>query len=606
MRLLLVEDHELLADTVADGLRREGMAVDVAYNGRAALVRSRVIAYDVIVLDRDLPEIHGDEVCRALVADGSESRVLMLTAADAIEDRIEGLGLGADDYLPKPFDFGELVARIRALARRSGRSLPPTLEHGDLNLDPARRVAVRGGRRLVLRPKEFGVLECLLAAQGRVTARLRLSLLYGGLFLVCGAGLLAITYGLVRANVPATVTVPGTPTTSALPQRARSHPAPLPLGHPHNRPAGTPESPASQVAVAVALRQKQVDLSGELLWSAVALAIMTLVSFGLGWYVAGRVLRPVRTIARTARTISARNLGERLALDGPDDEFKELGDTLDDLFARLQAAFDSQRHFVANASHELRTPLTVERSLLQIALSDPSPTVESLLVTCQNALLNSEQQQHLIDGLLTLARSEGGLDNREPCNLEQIIEQVLMTPRTDVDRLGLTIDTTLQPAPVAGNPRLLERLASNLVENAIHHNTLGGHVEITAGTRHQHAFLTITNTGPVIPANDVQRLFQPFQRLNGTRTQHNNGHGLGLSIVQAIATAHDATITTQAQPDGGLAIQVSFPRSEKPARTPWAANACASMNAGLAASRSKRPPIRQTRDPLGASGDRRP
>ncbi len=170
MRLLLVEDHEFLADTVAAGLRREGIAVDVAYNGRDALARSRVIAYDVIVLDRDLPEIHGDEVCRALVADGSESRVLMLTAADAVQDRIQGLGLGADDYLPKPFDFGELVARIRALARRSGRSLPPTLEHGDLSLDPARRVAVRGGRRLVLRPKEFGVLECLLAAQGRVVS----------------------------------------------------------------------------------------------------------------------------------------------------------------------------------------------------------------------------------------------------------------------------------------------------------------------------------------------------------------------------------------------------------------------------------------------------
>ncbi|MGP0050215.1 MAG: sensor histidine kinase [Solirubrobacteraceae bacterium] len=295
---------------------------------------------------------------------------------------------------------------------------------------------------------------------------------------------------------------------------------------------------------------------------------MTLVSFGLGWYVAGRVLRPVRTIARTARTISARNLNERLALDGPDDEFKELGDTLDDLFARLQAAFDSQRHFVANASHELRTPLTVERSLLQIALSDPNPTVQSLLVTCRNALLNSEQQQHLIDGLLALARSEGGLDNREPCDLQQIIEHVLMTPRTDVDRLGLTINTDLQPAPVEGNPRLLERLAGNLVENAIHHNTRGGHVEITTGTRHQHAFLTITNTGPVILANDVQRLFQPFQRLNGTRTQHNNGHGLGLSIVQAIATAHDATITTQARPDGGLAIQVNLPRSEKPRQRP--------------------------------------
>jgi signal transduction histidine kinase len=394
----------------------------------------------------------------------------------------------------------------------------------------------------------------------RRTARLRLSLLYGGLFLVCGAGLLAITYGLVRANVPATVDVLGTPTTSsALPQHALKT---LPLGHPHNRPAGTSPSPAAEVEIAD--RQKRVDLNGELLWSAVALAIMTLVSFGLGWYVAGRVLRPVRTIARTARTISARNLNERLAMDGPDDEFKELGDTLDDLFARLQAAFDSQRHFVANASHELRTPLTVERSLLQLALADPNPTVESLLTTCQNALLNSEQQQHLIDGLLTLARSEGGLDNREPCDLAQISEQALLTPRTDADRLELTINTILQPAPVEGNPRLLERLVSNLVENAMHHNSLGGHVGIATGTRQEHAFVTVTNSGPVIPPNEVHRLFQPFQRLNGTRTEHKNGHGLGLSIVQAIATAHDATITTQAQPDGGLAIEVSFPRSEKP------------------------------------------
>jgi DNA-binding response OmpR family regulator len=170
MRLLLVEDHQVLADTVAGGLRREGMAVDVAYDGRDALARCRVIRYDVIVLDRDLPELHGDDVCRALVADASESRVLMLTAADAIEDRIAGLGLGADDYLPKPFDFGELVARIRALARRSSPSLPPTLQRGDLSLDAAKRVAVRSGRRLALRPKEFGVLECLMSAQGRVVS----------------------------------------------------------------------------------------------------------------------------------------------------------------------------------------------------------------------------------------------------------------------------------------------------------------------------------------------------------------------------------------------------------------------------------------------------
>lgn len=170
MRVLLVEDHEVLADSVATGLRREGIAVDVAGDGRAALTQAAITPYDVIVLDRDLPVVHGDDVCRALAAGGTESRVLMLTAAGALTDRIEGLGLGADDYLPKPFDFGELVARVRALARRPGAAIPPTLERGDVTLDSGRRFAVRGGRRLALRPKEFGVLECLLTAQGRVVS----------------------------------------------------------------------------------------------------------------------------------------------------------------------------------------------------------------------------------------------------------------------------------------------------------------------------------------------------------------------------------------------------------------------------------------------------
>jgi DNA-binding response OmpR family regulator len=168
MRVLLVEDHEGLARTVARGLRQEGMAVDVVNDGCDALGHAAVTLYDVVVLDRDLPKLHGDEVCRMLVADSCSSRVLMLTAADTVKDRIDGLGLGADDYLPKPFAFGELVARIRALARRGGASVPPTLEHGDLTLDPARRVAVRAGQRLALSPKEFAVLECLLAADGKV------------------------------------------------------------------------------------------------------------------------------------------------------------------------------------------------------------------------------------------------------------------------------------------------------------------------------------------------------------------------------------------------------------------------------------------------------
>ncbi|MFF5228741.1 response regulator transcription factor [Dactylosporangium sp. NPDC000521] len=167
MRVLVVEDFEVLARTVGTGLRREGMAVDVVLDGTEALDRLTVNRYDVVVLDRDLPGIHGDEVCRRIVAARSSSRVLMLTAASTVKQRVEGLGLGADDYLPKPFDFDELVARIRALARRPAEALPLVYELGDLTLDPARRVASRGGRRLELSPKEFGVLECLLAADGR-------------------------------------------------------------------------------------------------------------------------------------------------------------------------------------------------------------------------------------------------------------------------------------------------------------------------------------------------------------------------------------------------------------------------------------------------------
>ena len=170
MRVLLVEDHERLAEAVATGLRREGMAVDVVFDGHRALEHAAAARYDVIVLDRDLPGVHGDEVCRILAADRGSSRVLMLTAASAVQDRVEGLGLGADDYLPKPFAFAELVARIRALGRRSAAPLPPTLERGDLRLDPARRVAVRGGRLLMLSRKEFAVLECLLAADGAVVS----------------------------------------------------------------------------------------------------------------------------------------------------------------------------------------------------------------------------------------------------------------------------------------------------------------------------------------------------------------------------------------------------------------------------------------------------
>jgi DNA-binding response OmpR family regulator len=168
MRVLLVEDFEILARSIAAGLRREGMAVDVVLDGAEALDRLAHTRYDVVVLDRDLPAVHGDDVCRTVVAQHPESRVLMLTASGTVRDRVEGLGLGADDYLPKPFDFAELVARLRALARRTGPPVPPVLQCGDLVLDPSRRYAARAGRRLDLSTKEFAVLECLMRADGRL------------------------------------------------------------------------------------------------------------------------------------------------------------------------------------------------------------------------------------------------------------------------------------------------------------------------------------------------------------------------------------------------------------------------------------------------------
>lgn len=170
MKVLVVEDHAKLAMTVATGLRQAGMAVDVVFDGRDALDHLAIGPYDVVVLDRDLPGVHGDDVCRSLVSAGSDSRVLMLTAAGSLTDRVEGLGLGADDYLPKPFEFPELVARVRALARRPGQALPPTLVHRDLRLDTARRVVTRAGRGVALSPKELAVLEMLLGARGAVVS----------------------------------------------------------------------------------------------------------------------------------------------------------------------------------------------------------------------------------------------------------------------------------------------------------------------------------------------------------------------------------------------------------------------------------------------------
>jgi signal transduction histidine kinase len=387
------------------------------------------------------------------------------------------------------------------------------------------------------------------------TIRLRLTLVYGGLFLCSAAALLAITYVLVHHQYTGSFFISSGHQAAVQFQSSGNidaKPVPgfeVPIG---------PNAIAGSRKVAIAAAQGQSDAALHKLFvdSAAALAVMAVLSLWLGWVIAGRALRPIRTITETARDISASSLHRRLALEGPDDELKQLGNTVDGLLARLEISFEAQRQFVANASHELRTPLTLERTLLEVALSDPNASIDSYRRTCEQLLAVGEQQERLIEALLTLSRGQRGLDSRQPVDLAAITA----TAAAAADHDGLVLDTALLPAQTTGNPRLVERLVANLLSNAIHHNIDDGSVSITTETRDGHAVLTVSNTGPTIPASDLERIFQPFQRLDPGRANNNgNGLGLGLSIVQAIANAHGATITTDAQADGGLQIQISFP-----------------------------------------------
>jgi signal transduction histidine kinase len=367
------------------------------------------------------------------------------------------------------------------------------------------------------------------------TVRSRLTLVYGLLFLLCGAALLAITYWLFT-------------------KFAFGYYPPEP-----NLPLyGKPPNPAI-VAFARALsKRRSVDLQHLQVGYAGALAIMVLVSGVLAWLVAGRVLAPLRTITAAAGRISDTNLHERLALPGPRDELRLLADTIDGLLERLEAAFEAQRHFVANASHELRTPLTRERTLLQVALGDPT-TPEIWRSTGEELLASNREQETLIEALLALASSQSGVEHRELVDLAPVARALLRAARPELDRRKIQVDTTTRAAYVDGDPNLIDRLVANLLDNAIRHNVAAGSVQLSTDATDGQAVLSITNTGPEIPASAIGRIFQPFQRLDTRRTGHNNGQGLGLSIVKAIAAAHGATITAEAPPSGGLSIVVTFP-----------------------------------------------
>jgi signal transduction histidine kinase len=366
----------------------------------------------------------------------------------------------------------------------------------------------------------------MLRARSRGSARRRLALLYGGLFLVMGTIVIAIIYAVasVRSTVHAVV--------------------------------ASPQGPVRTVVDPGAIGQLQhnADLARLLTASWLVLAVTAVAATVLGWFAAGRVLRPLREMDATARTISAGNLGQRLELTGPDDEFRRLGDTLDDLLARLEAAFEAQRRFVANASHELRTPLTVDRTLLQVALADPNASAEKLRATCQELLASGREQERLLEALLTLASSERGLDRREPLDL------ALLAGRVAADR-SATLATSLNPAPTTGDRALVDRLIANLIDNAIEYNDERCLVEVTTGADALAAYIVVVSTGPAIHPLDIERMFEPFQRLGDRRTATAGGHhGLGLSIVRAIAHAHGAVVDAQPRAGGGLAVTVSFPR----------------------------------------------
>jgi signal transduction histidine kinase len=424
----------------------------------------------------------------------------------------------------------------------------------------------------------------------RRTARLRLTVLYAAAFLVCGAAVLgvftyllyghtthlpgstrakSVAFAALNGKVPTAdvhqagsydifpVRVPSADVRRAGPYDILRVSMPVPA---RQQPPKPPAITAAQQAKLLAEAEFHVNYDKRqiLIICAVALAAIAVAAAAIGWIIAGRVLRPLSTITAAARRIAASSLHERLALDGPDDELKELADTLDSLFARLEASFEAQRRFAANASHELRTPLARERTLLQVTLADPASNTGTWQTVSRELLTSNAEQERLLEALLTLASSEASPGEHEPLDLATVTSAALAVPRPELGRLGLNVHSDLQPAPVDGDPLLVQQLVSNLIDNAVRHNIPGGDVQVATGTSGSHAVLSVTNSGPVIPAAEVDRLFQPFQRLGPRPARRDGGHGLGLSIVRAIAAAHGATLGARARSAGGLTVDVTF------------------------------------------------
>jgi signal transduction histidine kinase len=377
----------------------------------------------------------------------------------------------------------------------------------------------------------------------RSTMRMRMTLLYAGAFFLAGAVLVVLMY-LYLGQV---------------------------LGHQltASEPAANHDAVGAQLS-----RARDATLSSMLVASLVLLGAVGLVAAGLGWLLAGRALRPLQQITATARRVADRSLHERIELDGPDDEIKELADTFDGMLERLDRAFEGQQRFVANASHELRTPLTINRTLIEVALDRPDAD-ESLRQLGSTLLAVNERHEWLVDGLLTLASSEQRVTAVTSVDLAAVVRHVVAESAASAQEAGIELRTDLQPAPVAGDPVLLERLVKNLVNNAISYNVAAdGWVMVRTAVLDGSARLVVENSGPVVPPYAVPSLFEPFRRLpamerlaDSADRSLGRGAGLGLSIVRSVARAHGGETHAAARNDGGLIVEVDVPL-ESSARRP--------------------------------------
>jgi signal transduction histidine kinase len=389
--------------------------------------------------------------------------------------------------------------------------------------------------------------------RSHLSARSRLTLVYASLFILGGAALVLITYLLVASTLHPT-------TTPRIPARIQQALAQC-LQAARTGRAGVTQKCAAVYANGVqagAAAQRSTTLTHLLTYSLLTLAGVTLLAAAAGWIVAGRILRPVHRLTAAARAASEQDLSQRIALQGPRDELRELADTFDTMLERLDRVFASQRQFIANASHELRTPLTVMRTAMDVVLAKPEPTRDELISMAADVRQAVDHAERLIEALLVLARNDQARALTDPLDLAAVAEDALEGRTAN----GITTIAALGEAPVTGDQVLLERLVNNLLDNAERYNIAGGTVAISTTTDNGLSLVQVVNTGTLVPAGMVERLFLPFTRLDD-RTRH-DGFGLGLTLVSSIAAVHGGTVRATAVPAGGLDITVRFPRRHNP------------------------------------------